>query len=465
MSIIDRLKTVLRTKPRKFQIEGIRRMEQLRGRALLADDMGLGKTLQVLSLLALHPKMLPAMIVCPSNAKFGWAGQLEQHFKIKIPCQVLEGQKPSKITTNGVVVVNYEILSYWQKEILKWCPKTLVVDECHYIKTRSTKRTKACRYIARKAKYFIPMSGTPVVNRPVEFYPTLNMLLPNEFHDFWEYAFSYCHPKRAFRGVGWNFSGACNTNELHERVKGVMIRRMKKDVLTELPPRSIVPIWTEISNRGEYTHARDDFLDWYVSKIGVESAVSAQNALPLVRIGKLREIVAQGKIKAAVQWIDDFLEETDEKLVVYVYHRKIFQELEIKYKGIAAIGGKAGIQREREIQKFQTDKKTRLFIASISADSEAITLTAASNMLVIELGWTPGGMEQMMDRIYRIGQTADRVMIYYMVGRGTIDEYMWRLLKKKRKIVKEVLDGVDNNGGISMDQIIEGIKQERKQQK
>jgi len=187
--------------------------------------------------------------------------------------------------------------------------------------------------------------------------------------------------------------------------------------------------------------AKDEFLEWYKENYGVEKAAKAAKAEGFVRLGKLRQLVAKGKIKAVETWINDYLESTDGKLVVFAYHRVIFEHFVETYKDICACGGGASEQRHQEIDRFQNDPKCRLFVGTIKADNQAITLTAANAVLFIEQGWTPGEHDQAEDRINRIGQKADSIIAYYFLGQDSVDEYIWELIEQKREIITKILDG------------------------
>lgn len=439
MLIKERLKEVLKTEPREFQVKGIEFLEAQKGRALLGDDMGLGKTIQVLGYLALHPELSPIIIVCPSSAKYEWQSQIENHTK-NLSCEILNGRKPYPVKEK-ILVINYDILPYWEAYLLALSPQALILDECHYVKNQRVKRTMASKKISSVCKVVIPLSGTPIINRPSEFFPVLNMVRPAEFRSFWQYAFRYCAPKRAFRGQGWDFSGSQRPEELHRRVSPFMIRRRKEEVLKELPPKQRIPIQIDLSNRKEYLLARDEFLTWYRAEKGAEKAETAEKAEAFVKLGQLRQVAAQGKLQAAKEWIQDYLDSTDGKLVVFAYHRAIFQNLVESFTKICACGGGAGEARHKEVQRFQTDPKCRIFIGSIKADKEAITLTAANTVVFIEQGWTPGEHDQAEDRINRIGQKADSITAYYFLGKDSIDEYLWELIEKKREIITKILDG------------------------
>jgi len=481
MSVGTRIKEALKTTLYKFQVQGVRFIEQCDGRMLLGDDMGIGKTIHTIARDDIHPDIRPMIVVCPASLKYNWQREFKIH--ANLDSQVLDGHKCFQLVfnadgekkvksftstekrlqfikkskgitvldkpknnpppfTSNILILNYEILADWMPIFAKLKPKFFVMDECHYAKERSTIRTKQCKKLARRCAYVLALSGTPIINRPVEFFPILQMLRPIEFDSFWNYAFEYCNPKRGFRGRGWDYAGASNTKELHERVSKFMIRRLKTEVLTELPPkqRSVIPV--QIDNRSEYDKATENFLDWLEKKEGERKADQASKAEALVKIGKLKQLAAKGKIKTIVQWIKDWLEETDQKLVVFGVHRSILQELKDKFPTAAVVDGSVSNRdRQSAVDRFQTDPKCRLFFGNLKAAGVGITLTEASTALFLELGWTPGEMEQAEDRIYRIGQLAASVNIIYFLGLNTIEERVWEMIEKKRDICSRILDG------------------------
>jgi len=439
-----------------FQFEGIKFLWENNGRGLIADDMGLGKTLQALGWIAMMDAF-PTIIVCPANGKYNWLEQIRMH--TRITAEVLEGRKtypPQK--DSAVWIINYEIIQNWVEVLIQMKPATVVVDECHYIKNTRIKRTKACQKLAVACRHVIAMSGTPVINRPAEFFPPLNMVAPRAFSSFWKYAFRYCNPKPGWRGQGWDFSGASHIPELHSKIQPYMIRRTKLEVLPQLPKKTRTAIPVNIDNIREYTRACNDFLEWYKAKKGVQAAVTASNAVAVVKLGQLKRLAGQGKTGAATQWIQDFLEESTDKLVVFCYHTAIFSQLVREFRPIAAIGKQAGHNRQAEIRRFQQDPACRLYIGSIKADGTGITLTAASTVLFLELGWTPGEMEQAEDRINRIGQEADKLNIYYMLGKNTIDLHIWEIIESKRKLINQIIDGKDIDFGIDVGELVSKLR-------
>ena len=235
-----------------FQQKGIAFIEEKNGRALIGDEMGLGKTIQALSWLKYHPEKRPVIIIVPASLKLNWKKEAEEWLH-KPTIQIISGKSIYPITSKDIIIINYDILTVWVKPLKLIKPKVLICDEIQYIKSSRTQRTKATKKLARNIPHIIGLSGTPIVNRPIEAYNAIKIINPNIVTTQWEYAHRYCNAH--YNGFGWDFSGASNTNELHQKLKPILLRRLKKDVLKELPEKlySFIPI--PLENKKEYESA------------------------------------------------------------------------------------------------------------------------------------------------------------------------------------------------------------------
>jgi SWI/SNF-related matrix-associated actin-dependent regulator 1 of chromatin subfamily A len=254
------------------------------------------------------------------------------------------------------------------------------------------------------------------------------------FPNYIEYAQRYCDAKH--NGFGWDFSGASNIEELHNKIHNrIMIRRVKKDVLKDLPDkiRSYIPI--EINNSNDYKNAESEFSE-FAKYVNRSHKVEIQN-----KTESLKQIAVDGKMEQSVQWIKDFLE-SDQKLVVFAWHKKVIDILMEIFKNVAVKvdGSITGDERQKAVDSFQNNPNIRLFIGNIKAAGVGITLTAASNVAFLELPWSPGDLDQAEDRCHRIG-AKDTVNVYYLLAEGTIEEHIARMIDQKRKVVEGILDG------------------------
>lgn len=424
----------LRGKLRRFQKKGVQFLEKKDGRALLADEMGLGKTVQALAYLQLHPDFRPAIVVCPATVKWNWKHESKRWLSTNKKVRVAFSHRPQRKQCD-ILIINYDILSYWKKHLLSLRPKVIIFDECHYIKNSKAKRTKAAIRIGKKIPHIIALSGTPITNRPFEFYNIIQLIQPKLFPSFWKYAFKFCKAK--FTRYGWNFSGASNTKKLNRILrKSIMLRRKKKNVIKDLPPKQRSIVVLDIDNRNEYDSAVNDFCMW-ITKTHPERAEKALRAQSLTKIEYLKQLAVQGKMKMVIQWFEDFLQ-SNKKILVFCHHRKVMFDLYEKFRSVAILSTDSQA-REEEIDTFRKDKKLKLFICNISS-AVGFNLVEASNVAFVEFGKTPADHDQAEDRAHRIGQK-NAVTAWYLVGRKTIDEDIVQLLDKKRKIVDRVLDG------------------------
>lgn len=438
VSVGDRIRAVVHTPPMKFQIRGVRFLERRKGRALIGDDMGLGKTYQALSYLKLHPQVRPCVIVCPASLKYNWERELWTH--ARLDATVAEGRQPSQLDGN-IWILNYDILPFWLTWLLTQNVQIVIIDECHKIKNREAQRTVACRTLVEQCPQVIGLSGTPITNGPVEFFPILNMIDPVEFPSFTDYAFAYCNP-RFWRGQ-MRFNGASNLEELRVRIAPYILRRMKSEVLTELPrtTRTIIPV--EIP-RKEYEHAKNEFIAWLTEVKGKDAAKRAKGAEAIVKLGQLKQLAARLKLPMIQEWVGDWREQTKQKLVIFGIHKRMIAELVTAFPAsVVVTGSVSNHKRQIAVDQFQTDPKIPFFIGNLQAAGEGITLTAASTTAHTELGWVPAAHDQADDRVNRIGQIARHVDAYYFVARDTVEEKGLKLLDIKRRVVGRVLDGVE----------------------
>jgi SNF2 family DNA or RNA helicase len=445
-----------------FQKTGVEFIESRNGRALVADEMGLGKTVQALCWLRMRPDVRPVVVVCPASLKLNW----EREARRWCPddsVQVVNGRGEQTLTAN-IIIANYDILADDEvvankpagKNIVTACradikaakPAAVILDESHAVKNRKTLRSIAVADLCRGVAHVIALTGTPVLNRPVELFNQLKIVQPALFPSFWRFAQSFCAARH--NRFGWDFTGASNTEELNAALTStVMIRRRKADVLPDLPAKQRALIPFEIDNASEYRYAEDQFIAWVTREFGREKAERTAKAEVLAQIEYLKQLCARGKLAAACEWIADFLE-TGKKLVVMAVHKEIINALMEKFAAVAVRvdGGTSQADRQTAVDRFQTDDSVRLFVGNIQAAGVGITLTAASDIAVLELPWSPGILCQAEDRVHRIGQEADSITAYYLLAAGTIDEKMADMIIGKIKTIGQVVDGCEEDGTV-----------------
>jgi len=314
------------------------------------------------------------------------------------------------------------------------------MDEAHYIKNSSAQRTKATKKLAKGIPHVIALTGTPIVNRPVEGFNIFQVINRELFPNFWTYVHRYCGARH--NGWGWDFSGATNKEELNQILTStIMIRRRKADVLKDLPEKlySFVPM--ELDNEKEYRNAEAEFIEYLRGVKGKEAAEKAKKAEHLVKIEAMKQLAVKGKREQAINWIRDFIEDGS-KLVVFAVHKEVIDQLMNEFKDVAVKidGSTPTPERHKAVEAFQSDPNIKLFIGNIQAAGVGLTLTAASAVAFLELPWTPGELQQAEDRCHRIGQK-NAVNIYYLLAENSVEYKLAKLLDKKKEVLSAVIDG------------------------
>jgi SWI/SNF-related matrix-associated actin-dependent regulator 1 of chromatin subfamily A len=428
LAIEDRLGGELRP----FQRAGVAYVLWSR-RCFLADEQGLGKTVEALAALEADDAY-PAVVVCPASLKLNWRREIE-HWLPHRSVTVVSGTSGTHKAAD-IVVLNYEIVHAHRARLGLRTPKALVLDESHYVKNPRAKRTQAVRRLVgalAQDALRLNLTGTPVMNHPEELISQLRVLgRLEEFGSGAKFA-------RRFQGAGaeerihWHLRRSC------------FVRRLKVDVLPQLPAKRQVVVPVALENEREYRLAEKDVVQWLreqpLDLSELEAKVAATlRAERLAQLNTLRRLAARGKLGPALAWIHDFLE-SDEALVVFAGHREVQDLLIERFPDALHLIGRDSVeQREAAVQAFQEGHGPQLIVCATRVAGQGITLTRASNVAFLDLEWTPAMHDQAEDRLHRIGQR-DAVTAWYLLAAETIDETMIELIARKRGIVGAVTDG------------------------
>ncbi len=453
------------TKGYHYQLDGYRQLENFGGNGLLADDMGLGKTFQFLLYLHMNTGfpggVRRCVVICPAGLKVNWQREALMHFNIH--AEICEGREPKQRRhkfTQLLVLINYEILPGWLPTLLKWKPDLLGLDEAHRIQNRSSLTYECVDELAENIPRVICLSGTPLTNRPAELWTILNLVRPDKYRSFLRFAWRYCQPKRNYGK--WEFKGATRLPELHRRAKRhCMIRRLKRDVLKDLPKSHTSTVLVDIEKRKQYDKAHADYLKWLQGTAPGKHARASRSA-GRGKMVHLKQMVGTLKWKAIIDWIDNFMVETDEKLLVFGVHKALLKRLHERYKRFHAVlinSTVTGKKRQQSIDQFQLQKSCRLLFANHQSGGEGFNMTAAAYGLVIEFPWTPKEINQTRARNDRIGQTRETTW-YFMIAKNTMEEKLVTLLNKKQKIVDATLDGENVEAFDVYDELMEAMYEE-----
>ena len=419
---------------------------------LLADEMGLGKTVQVLGLINADDAIRRVLVICPASLKLNWKREAKRWLTREFSIVVIGGKvkglpwhpgNAAKEKNGEIVIINYDIVGKWRETLEKVQWGLIVCDEAHYMKSATSQRKvnvmggaiggKKVKSLSANRK--ILLTGTPVLNRPIELWNILRWCAPHKFTNYFGFRSRYC---------GGRPEGASNLEELSEMLRNdVMIRRLKKDVLSELPAKR-----REVLDANAKGEAMSDYRNIESSVLEeLESVGGAIGKLPIEIISRMRKAAGMAKVKAAAEHVKSLADSSDGKFVVFGHHKDVMNALEQEFRGHASTSGVARIDgstsladRDKAVRMFQEFTSVRVFLGNIQAAGVGLTLTASSHVVFVELPWTPAELTQAEDRCHRIGQH-DSVNVQIMALPDSLDARMAELLVSKARIVHRTMDG------------------------
>ncbi|XP_077406643.1 DNA annealing helicase and endonuclease ZRANB3 isoform X2 [Vanacampus margaritifer] len=439
-----------------FQREGVQFALSKNGRCMIADEMGLGKTVQAIAVAYAFRKEWPLLVVVPSSLKYPWIEELERWIPELQPGDInlVENKSDTMgISSSKVTVLGYGLLTTDARLLVEALSRrgfsVVVVDESHYLKSRNAARTKLLVPLIRSAKRAILLTGTPALGRPEELFMQIDALYPKMFGTWTDYANKYCNAHYRYFGPRrqWDCRGASNLEELHQRLSQIMIRRLKAEVLSQLPPKIRQRIPFDLPKEAA-KEATASFAEWERLMKGCGSEVVATSN-PFIQvmslITQMYKQTAIAKAGAVKDYIKMMLEAEQLKFLVFAHHLTMLQActeaaIEAKAGYIRIDGSVPSSERMQLVHKFQNDPDTRVAILSIQAAGQGLTFTAASHVVFAELYWNPGQIKQAEDRAHRIGQTSS-VNVHYLIAKGTFDSVMWSMLNKKETVTGSTLNG------------------------
>jgi SWI/SNF-related matrix-associated actin-dependent regulator 1 of chromatin subfamily A len=460
-------------KLRSYQEEGVARGLQLK-RFINGDQPGLGKTAQSIVTLAAAEKQgnitFPCLVICPSALKINWFREFSM-WSNKKSLILTTGTKDTwhrwfEMEQADVFIVNYESL---KKYFVKSLPKTktfksaeivldervslfksIIVDESHKLKDSTTLQTKITAQIAKGKEWTILLTGTPVVNKPIDLWAQIAILYKlNCFGGPDYFKTRYCEGGR----------GAANLQELNYMLNmHCFFQRNKAEVLKDLPELTRQEMTVSISNKEEYKRVKNDFANFLQNSDFTDSEIRKKlSAEVIVKMTMLLGISARGKIDAACEFIDEIIG-SGQKLVIAITHNDVVELLQKKYpKAVCVTGKQNGLEKQRSVDAFQNDPKTNIIIVNYKAGGVGITLTASSEVLMLELPWTYADCDQMEARCHRMGQR-NSVRATYLLGEGTLDEWMYQLIQEKKLVANTVTGAVDDIPVSTLNKVLDLFK-------
>ena len=441
--------------PLNHQKEAIEKLVGSR-RFILADDMGLGKTTATI-IAALETGVKKILIICPASLKINWQREIENYTDRSI--FICEGKKFS--TDHDFVIINYDILKNFydpkvkEKSLLENSEFDLVImDEAHMISNPQAQRTKIINSFVKKIKRVWLLTGTPMTNRPMNYFNLLNIIESPVAQNWMAYAIRYCQGYQFMAGKRkiWNVQGASNLEELRDRTSKQMLRRLKDDVL-DLPEKIISPIYLNLKSK-DYEEMMGEYYDWFDKK----SEESTSLTIQFSKLMKVRKIIANEKVKHTIEIVENIIEQ-GKKVIIFTNFTDTLQLIHNHFgkQSVYLDGSCSKPKRQHAIDEFQDNDKIKVFVGNLKAAGVGITLTAAEVVIMNDLSFVPAEHAQAEDRAYRYGQK-NNVLIYYPLFENTIEGAIYNILNHKKKIINTVMgDDLLENGGDIVEEMLNSI--------
>jgi len=450
-----------------YQKDSVKFLETTNFRGLIAHEMGLGKTVISLAALKLHAKDLcPTLIVCKSGLKMQWFTECIRWIgEDYVPQLISSSRDVPYWNMFKVFIVSLDLLRNckWTDDVMKGKTpvKTLILDEVQMIKNSGSSRTQKVRDMSRGVKHIMALSGTPIKNRASEYFPILNILKPERFHEETafasEYLFTYNDAASGRIVKGGLAKGA--VDKFRENTKDFVIRYTREEVMPDLPKVFRMYNYHNIGDsiQVEYEKAYEDFEDTYDELEGnMGRSRSDGGGNILAKMSKMRHLAGRAKILPTVEYLKEFLENTELRIAVFAHHidvQTIIHSQISKWMvehgmkpALSYMGAGQDANAKWKAQSEFTDPNgSRVMIISMLAGGEGLNLQATcGDCVMVERQWNPANEEQCEARFPRPGSKFEKINATYLVALNSIDELFAQIIEKKRAMFAQVVDGKDD---------------------
>ena len=430
---------------RHYQQQGynwLRLLDDLSLGGCLADDMGLGKTIQTLCLLQWLKEQNRGicMLVVPTSLLYNWeqeAAKFTPQLNVHIHAGNQRSQNPDDFRNVDILLTSYGVLRR-DKHVLSAIPFNYVIlDEAQAIKNPQSDITQVC--LSLKARRFLTLTGTP---------------LENSLTDLWSQVHFF---NRNMLGSANHFLRACKEPEKQELyrqlLKPFLLRRNKSEVLTDLPEKSIIVQWCDMTDEQQrfYRDIRNSYRDKFIENKDANDKVNPMillEGLLRLRQSANHPLLADkeyaddsGKFDTVCQMLDEVIAQGDKVLLFssFVEHLKLYRKyLDEKKIEYCYLDGSTK-DRRGEVDRFQNDKKSQVFLLSLKAGGVGLNLTRASYVFLLDPWWNPAAEAQAFDRAHRIGQQ-NKVFVYKFISRNTIEEKILSLQAEKLQLFDTMIN-------------------------
>jgi SWI/SNF-related matrix-associated actin-dependent regulator 1 of chromatin subfamily A len=444
--------------PLEHQKEAVQKLVENK-KFILADDMGLGKTTSTI-IASLESGSKKVLIICPATLKINWKREIENYSDKSV--YIAEGKNFS--TDADFVIINYDIIKNFhdtkkkgESQILDANFDLVVVDEAHYIKNATAQRTKLINDLVKKVDRLWLLTGTPMTSRPIDYFNLLSLIESPVAKNWMAYAIRYCQGYQFNVGGRkvWNVMGASNLEELRDRTSGLILRRLKENVL-DLPDKIITPVYLRLKSK-MYEEIMGEYYDWYDKNPEESKSLTVQ----FTKLTKIRQVIADEKISQTIELAENIVEQ-GKKVIIFCNFTDSLNKI-CEHFGKAAVkvdGSMSKPERQHSVDSFQENDKIKVFVGNIKAAGVGITLTAAEAVIMNDLSFLPSDHAQAEDRAYRYGQK-NNVLVYYPIFENTIEGIIYDILNNKKQVIATVM-GDNQNTADAAEEILKRIQEMRR---
>jgi SNF2 family DNA or RNA helicase len=453
-----------------FQREGIDYLREQRA-VLLADEMGLGKTYSAIA----RDQMVretswtkswgaSTLVVAPLTIIDDvWRAHFEELTKLRVVVIDPKARERSwadfKEYANGVFCVHWEALRL-MPQLAKHPWHHVIADEAHRAKNRKAQQTRALKAI-KDVVWKTALSGTPVVNRPDEFWSLLNWLYPDQYRSYWKFFKTYVETTMVrVKGTRYvqQVVGPKNADQLLKEIRPFYVRRLKKNVLKDLPDKyySKVSVSLTPTQRRAYNQMRDDMIAW----IGQQEDEVLPAPVVIAQLTRLQQFACafaefdeKGRVRLAepsskLDALMELLSESDQQVVVFSRFKQMIRLVQRRLEAadiscVTFVGETTQEDRTLNVEKFQAGE-VRVFAGTIAAGGVGITLHAASHVIFTDRDWSPALNLQAEDRLHRIGQK-NAVQVTDIMAKNTVDLGKAQRLELKKAWLRTILGDVEKS--------------------
>jgi hypothetical protein len=416
------------------------------------DDMGLGKTVQALALVKFHKEYTPTLYVVKSAIKFNWFKEVFRWLGPSYMAQVINTGKDPILPGLKSYIIAYDLLRRMPKEELQKLNLNLIVmDECQQVKNPDSTRTQMLRNVIKMfpSVKVVPLSGTPWKNRGSEFFVALNMINPTKFYSYQNYLKTWVAYE--FDGNKRKEGGIRNPARFKEYVSDMLVRREYEEVMKVFPTVNRMKLHVQLDSlsQNSYNEEVSSFVKWYNEALADNDYESEVNSMAiLARLNRMRHIAGLAKIPATISFAEEFFENTDKKLAVFLHHKDVGHIIYSEFKklfgdkiDVFSITAEHSDAERFEIQEAFNKSPRAFIVASTLASGEGINLQTCADAIMHERQWNPQNEDQAFPgRFRRIGQESKYVNGTFVEAEGTVDEHLDGIVERKRIQFHEVMN-------------------------